>query len=102
MSDQLFAKRYYDVLRRPLLTEKGQDQRDNENKYLFEVEDAANKLEIAQAVERLFGVRVVKVNTQQVRGKRKRVGRNIGKRANWKKAIVTLHADDTIDLFEGV
>ena len=102
MSEQLLQTRYYEVLRRPLLTEKGQDMRDEENKYLFEVDGNANKVEIATAVEKLFGVRVIKVNTQHVSGKRKRVGRNIGKRANWKKAVVTLHADDAIDLFEGV
>ncbi|MFT5430871.1 MAG: large subunit ribosomal protein L23, partial [Myxococcota bacterium] len=59
------------------------------------------KIEIAKAVEKLFGVRVDKVNTQWVRGKMKRVGRNIGKRPNWKKAVVTLRDGDTIDLFEG-
>jgi large subunit ribosomal protein L23 len=102
MSDELFSRNYYEVLRRPLLTEKGQDMRDTENKYMFEVIEGANKVEIAQAVEKLFGVRVAKVNTQVMRGKMKRVGRKIGKRANWKKAIVTLHAGDAIDLFEGV
>jgi len=92
---------YFDVLRRPLLTEKGQDMRDEDGKYLFEVDASANKVEIARAVEKLFGVRVDKVNTQVVRGKKKRVGRFFGKRANWKKAVVTLRAGDVIDLFEG-
>ena len=91
----------YKVLKRPQLTEKGQDLRDVEGKYLFEVDRDANKVEIAHAVERLFGVRVAKVNTQVVRGKVKRVGRNIGKRPNWKKAVVTLREGDVIDLFEG-
>ncbi len=91
----------YNGLRRPLLTEKGQDLRDQAGKYLFEVAVNANKLEISHAVERLFGVRVAKVNTQVVRGKMKRVGRNVGKRPNWKKAVVTLRDGDFIDLFEG-
>lgn len=92
---------HYEILKRPLLTEKGQDLRDDEGKYLFEVAIAANKIEIAKAVSSLFGVRVVKVNTHVVRGKVKRVGRHMGKRPNWKKAVVTLHDDDYIDLFEG-
>lgn len=91
----------YQVLRRPLLTEKGQDMRDGQGKYLFEVAYSANKVEIAKAVEKLFGVRVASVNTQRLRGKMKRVGRRIGQKANWKKAIVTLREGDTIDLFEG-
>lgn len=100
MSQELNAD-VYAILRRPLLTEKGQELREEEGKYLFEVSGAANKIEIAKAVEKLFGVRVDKVNTQWVRGKMKRVGRNIGKRPNWKKAVVTLHEGYTIDLFEG-
>jgi large subunit ribosomal protein L23 len=98
---QEFNSNYFDVLKRPLLTEKGQDMRDEQGKYLFEVSASANKVEVARAVEKLFGVRVAKVNTQWIRGKQKRVGRNIGKRANWKKAVVTLRAGDVIDFFEG-
>ena len=92
---------HYDVIRRPLLTEKGQDLREVEGKYLFEVAGTANKVEIAKAIQKLFGVRVANVNTQWMRGKKKRVGRNVGKRPNWKKAIVTLREGDVIDLFEG-
>ena len=91
----------YGVLRRPLLTEKGQDLRDTQDKYVFEVAIDANKIQIKTAVEKLFGVRVDKVNTQVMRGKVKRVGRFVGKRANWKKAVVTLREGDYIDLFEG-
>jgi large subunit ribosomal protein L23 len=91
----------FNVLRRPLLTEKGQGQRDNEGKYLFEVASGANKIQIAQAVESLFGVRVTSVNTQWNRGKKKRVGRFIGLKPNWKKAVVTLREGDSIDLFSG-
>ena len=61
----------------------------------------ANKIQIKSAVEKLFGVRVEKVNTLVMRGKVKRVGRFVGKRANWKKAVVTLREGDFIDLFEG-
>ena len=100
MSVSVDNKRF-EVLRRPLLTEKGQDMRDVEGKYLFEVAPTANKLEIKNAVEKLFGVHVEQVNTMWIRGKKKRVGRNIGKRPNWKKAVVTLRAGDAIDLFEG-
>ena len=100
MSVSVDNKRF-EVLRRPLLTEKGQDMRDVEGKYLFEVSPTANKLEIKNAVEKLFGVHVEQVNTMWIRGKKKRVGRNIGKRPNWKKAVVTLRAGDAIDLFEG-
>jgi large subunit ribosomal protein L23 len=91
----------YQILRRPLLTEKGQDMRDGEGKYLFEVAISANKVEIGKAVEKLFGVKVAQVNTQVMRGKMKRVGRHLGKRPNWKKAVVTLRQGDYIDLFEG-
>lgn len=91
----------YGVLKRPLLTEKGQDLRERREQYLFEVASESNKVEIKKAVEKLFGVHVKTVNTQWVRGKMKRVGRHIGKRANWKKAIVTLREGDAIDLFEG-
>ncbi len=91
----------YKILKKPLLTEKGQDMRDEEGKYLFEVDMNANKIEIAGAVEKLFGVRVASVNTQVVRGKVKRVGRHFGKKPNWKKAVVTLREGDYIDLFEG-
>jgi large subunit ribosomal protein L23 len=100
MSTQKETKQYR-ILRRPLLTEKGQDMRDTEGKYLFEVEPDANKVEIKHAVEKLFGVHVAKVNTMWMHGKKKRVGRYIGTRPNWKKAVVTLREGDTIDLFEG-
>ncbi len=99
MSDASTTK--FNVLRRPLLTEKGQVQRDKTGKYAFEVTPDANKIQIAHAVESLFGVRVESVNTQWNRGKDKRVGRFLGRKPNWKKAIVTLRKGDSIDLFEG-
>ena len=90
------------VIRRPLITEQGADMRDKHNQYLFQVAPEANKLEIKQAVEHYFGVKVMAVRTANYRGKIKRMGRFAGKRADWKKAFVTLAENDTIDLFESV
>ena len=71
------------------------------NKYTFLVRDAANKTQVRQAVEEIFGVRVQGVRTVNVKPKPKRRGVTAGKRRQWKKAVVTLHPDDTIELFEG-
>jgi large subunit ribosomal protein L23 len=90
------------VIRRPLITERGADLREQSNQYLFEVAPDANKHEIRQAVEHFFGVKVLDVRTQNYRGKVKRLGRYSGKRSDWKKAIVTLAAEDSIDLFDMV
>jgi large subunit ribosomal protein L23 len=90
------------VIKRPLiLTEKGSSLREEENKYLFEVSPKANKIEIKNAVETLFKVSVVDVNTQVVRGRMRRMGRGHSKTKNWKKAIVTLKDGESIDFFEG-
>jgi len=88
------------VIVRPLITEQGTDNREKNNQYAFQVAVAANKLEIRQAVEHFFGVKVTAVRTMNYRGKIKRMGRHEGKRADWKKAVVTLAKDDSIDLFE--
>ncbi len=91
-----------DVIKRPLiLTEKGSNLRDAHNQYLFEVDLRANKVDVRRAVEELFKVTVLDVNTLIVRGKPKRIGRRRLKTRNWKKAIVTLGPDDSIDFFEG-
>ncbi|MEM9072434.1 MAG: 50S ribosomal protein L23 [Myxococcota bacterium] len=91
-----------EVIKRPLiLTEKGSNLRDEENKYLFEVHLGANKVDVKRAVEALFKVTVLDVNTLIVRGKPKRIGRKRLKTRNWKKAIVTLSEDDSIDFYEG-
>jgi large subunit ribosomal protein L23 len=90
------------VVRRPLITERCSDLRERDNKVIFEVHPHANKHEIKQAVEHFFGVKVVEVRTMNVLGKVKRLGRFSGKRADWKKAIVTLAKGDTIDLFDQV
>ena len=90
------------IIKRPLiLTEKGQLLREDENKYLFEVERTATKRQIREAVEKLFDVTVEDVNTLIVRGRMRRMGRGRAKTRNWKKAIVTLKPGESIDLFEG-
>jgi len=91
-----------EIIRRPLiLTEKGSLLREEENKYLFEVDPRANKIEIKNAVETLFKVDVVDVNTMNVRGRMRRMGRRHAKMRNWKKAVVTLKEGEAIDFFEG-
>ena len=92
-----------DIIKRPLiLTEKGNQLREDENQYLFEVARDANKVEIRHAVEKLWNVEVIEVRTCVVRGKEKRVGRFVGRTSHWKKAIVTLAAGQNVEFFEGV
>ena len=90
------------ILVKPLLTEKMVSYKENENKYAFVVARAANKIEIKRAVEDRFKVRVTAVNTMNYSGKLKRQGRFEGRRAAWKKAIVSLHEGDTIEIVEGL
>ena len=90
-----------DVVRRPLITEKAELAREAARQFAFEVHREATKIQVKTAVERLFAVHVTGVRTSIARGKNKRVGRNIGRRPNWKKAIVTLKEGETISLFEG-
>ena len=96
----------YDIIRRPIITEKSMetvyDRQGNEiKKYTFEVPKTANKVEIKKAVEEVFGVKVSAVNTMNITGKMKRMGRYEGRRPSWKKAIVTLAADSkSIEFFE--
>jgi large subunit ribosomal protein L23 len=91
-----------DIIKRPLiLTEKGNLLREQGNQYLFEVNPKANKVQIKQAVETLFKVNVVGVNTLITRGKMRRMGRGHAKTKNWKKAIVTLVEGESIEFFEG-
>ena len=89
----------HQVIVRPVVTEKSNDLVAQENQYVFEVHKDANKIEIRSAVEMVFGVRVSAVRTQVVRGNTRRVGRFYGRRPSWKKAIVTLHDGDSIDLY---
>lgn len=94
-------KEPYTIIKRPLITEKSMTL-GSEGKYAFEVDIKANKIEVAQAVEAIFpNVNVVKVNTLLIKGKKKRMGRHIGKTPNWKKAYVTLQPGQQIKIFEG-
>jgi len=90
------------IVRKALITEKGTVLREMRNQYFFEVARDANKIEIKHAVESIFNVKVKGVQTLQIRGKVKRQGRFSGKRADWKKAIVTLQPDQKIELFEQI
>lgn len=90
----------YDVIKKPFVTEKTSVEKDENNVVAFVVDKAANKIEIKDAVEKLFKVDVVAVNTVNVAGKVKRYGARLGKRSNWKKAYVTLKAGSTVDFFE--
>jgi large subunit ribosomal protein L23 len=91
----------HELLKRPRITEKGSRASEIQPTAVFEVPLDANKTEIAKAVRALFNVEVVDVRTMVVRGKLKRRGRNVGKRPNWKKAIITLAEGQDIDFFGG-
>ncbi len=90
-----------DVVKRPLITEKAERNREASRQFAFEVHRDATKIQVKQAVEKLFNVHVLAVRTSIIRGKNKRVGRHVGQRPNWKKAFVTLKEGETIALFEG-
>ena len=92
----------YDIIIRPVVTEKTNIQKEAANQVTFEVDRKANRLEVRRAIERIVNVRVTNVRTMQVRGKFKRRGRVLGKRRDWKKAIVTLRPGERIEFFEGV
>ena len=87
------------IIIRPVLTEKTSELEQIHNQYTFEVHRQANKIEIRKAIEIVFGVRVDKVRTMVVRGDLRRVGRFYGKTRQWKKAVVTLHPNDSIDFY---
>ena len=89
----------HQILVRPVVTEKTTDLMAEHNQYVFQVAKKANKIEVRKAIEMVFGVRVADVRTQVVRGDVRRVGQNYGRKPSWKKAIVTLHPEDTIDLY---
>ena len=91
-----------DIVRRPLITERPSQLQEEANRYVFEVRGDANKIEIRRAVEEIFEVTVTKVNTVSVRGKVKRMGRFQGRRASWKKAIVSVAQGQSIEFFEEV
>jgi len=91
-----------EIIKRPLITEKTSIQKELYNQLTFEVDRRANRIEIKRAIETTFNVRVFAVKTIQVTGKIKQRGRIIGKRRDWKKAIVRLMPGERIDFFEGV
>ena len=91
----------YDIIRRPIITEKTNIQKDEVNQVTFEVDPRANRIEVQRAVEQIFNVKVAATRTMNVRGKVKRRGRIQGKRRDWKKAIVTLMPGQRIEFFEG-
>ena len=91
----------YEVVVRPVVTEKTSAAYQERGEYTFQVHPEASKPQIRQAIESLFGVKVTGVWTSNVRGKEKRMGANIGRRPAWKKAIVKLRAGDSIAIFEG-
>jgi large subunit ribosomal protein L23 len=92
----------YQIVKKPLVTEKGTVMLSEGNWVAFKVHLDANKIEIREAVQKIFSVSVLQVNTQIVRGKRKRFGKAMGQSKAWKKAIVQLKEGDKIEMFEGV
>ncbi len=92
----------YDIIKRPIITEKSMRDKNLYNKLHFEVDPRANKIEIKKAVEQIFKVDVIAVNTINMKGKRKRVGRYWTKEPDWKKAIVTIKPGQKVEFFEGV
>lgn len=94
--------RQYDIIRRPVNTEKTTLQKEIHNQVTFEVDRNASRVEIKTAVEKIFDTKVLSVKTMQIKGKVKQRGRIVGKRRNWKKAIVRLMPGQRIEFFEGV
>jgi len=92
----------HQIIKKPLITEKSNRQKEEGNQIAFVVDPKATKIEIRQAVEKLFKVKVQRVHTMNLVGKRKRMGRFFGWKSDWKKAIVTLKEGDRIEFFEGV
>lgn len=95
-------KHVFDVIKKPLFTEKGMDMKESENKILIQVNTDANKHEIKQAMEEIFKVKVDKVNVVNIKGKKRRYGKSIGMRSDKRKAIVTLKQGEKLDFIEGV
>ena len=89
------------IIKRPLITEKSTRQKEKGNQIAFVVDPRANKIQVRQAIEKLFKVKVKAVHTLNLKGKRKRMGRFFGWQSDWKKAIVTLKEGERIEFFEG-
>ena len=92
----------YQVIKEPHITEKASFQKEGFNQISFKVHKQANKIEIRQAIETLLKVKVLEVRTINMRGKNRRMGRNVGKKPDWKKAIVRLAPGESIEIFEGM
>jgi len=92
----------YGVIKKVLITEKSTIVKDEWNQYIIAVDNRANKIEIARAVEKLFKVKVLQVRTMNVLGKKKRLGKTMGEKPSWKKAVVTLAEGNRIEIYEGV
>jgi large subunit ribosomal protein L23 len=92
----------YNVIKEPHIAEKVNLQKELFNQLTFKVDRRANKVEIKNAVERIFKTKVLDVKTLNIKGKKRRIGRNIGKKPNWKKAIVRLAPGEKVEFFEGV
>ncbi len=91
----------YDIIKRPVISEKTSVQKESANQVTFEVDPRANRIEVKRAVQKIFNVKVEDVHTMHVRGKFKRRGRILGRRRSWKKAIITLMPGERIEFFEG-
>lgn len=91
----------YDIVLRPIITEKSSLLKENANQYVFEVQRDANKIEIKKAIEKLFKVKVLSVKISIMDGKVRRLGKISGKRPDWKKAVIKLSPKDKITIFEG-
>lgn len=92
----------YKIVKCPIITEKSTLAKDEANQFFFEVDRKANKIEIASAVEKLFKVKVTNVCTMNMHGKKKRVGKILGKKSDWKKAVITLAPGNSIKVYEGI
>lgn len=90
------------VIKKPRLTEKGTSLQEVHNQIVLQVAPEANKIEIKQAVEKMFNVKVDQVRTLNMQGKKKRMGRHQGQRPDWKKAVVTLAEGSSVDFLEGL
>ena len=92
----------HQIVKRAIITEKSTILKDASNQYIFEVDARANRIQVGQAIEKLFKVNVLDVRVMNVLGKKKRMGRTIGQKRSWKKAVVTLAPGSRIEVHEGV
>jgi large subunit ribosomal protein L23 len=93
---------FYQIIKKPLITEKATKQKEQVNQLTFEVDRHANKILVRNAIENIFKVKVLSVTVINVKGKKRTVGRNVGRKPDWKKAIVRLAPGENIEFFEGV